>query len=215
MPSSKASRRTTRACRRSRCRRTKDDSRRAQARCAPLEGMPRKASERVDGRMKKLLIGAAVMLALQLRVRPAARRARAIGRRRCARSTPRRWTSPTASTWQKWIARPATTSTASAPSRAPRTSPGSGRLIFISTLKEYKSGARSSEAMTNAIKFLSDDALIKVSAYFASLDPAPVPGGSAGPAKPDAGGSRQGVPPRPAPVATAMPASARFPAFRV
>ena len=53
-------------------------------------------------------------------------------------------------------------------------------------LNEYKSGARSSEAMTNAIKFLSDDALIKVSAYFASLDPAPVPGGPAAPAKPDA-----------------------------
>ena len=45
------------------------------------------------------------------------------------------------------------------------------------TLKEYKSGVRSSEAMTSAIKFLSDDALIKVAAYFASLDPAPAPGG--------------------------------------
>ena len=44
---------------------------------------------------------------------------------------------------------------------------------------------RSSEAMTNAIKFLSDDALIKVAAYFASLDPAPPPSGPAGPAKPD------------------------------
>jgi cytochrome c553 len=53
------------------------------------------------------------------------------------------------------------------------------------TLKEYKSGARSSEAMTNAIKFLSDDALVKVSAYFASLDPAPLPSGPAAPAKPD------------------------------
>jgi len=53
------------------------------------------------------------------------------------------------------------------------------------TLKEYKSGVRRSEAMTNAIKFLSDDALIKVSAYFASLDPAPVATGAAGPAVPD------------------------------
>jgi cytochrome c553 len=53
------------------------------------------------------------------------------------------------------------------------------------TLKEYKSGVRKSEAMTSAIKFLSDDALIKVAAYFASLDPAPVPAGPAGPAKPD------------------------------
>ena len=53
------------------------------------------------------------------------------------------------------------------------------------TLKEYKSGVRSSEAMTSAIKFLSDDALMKVAAYFASLDPAPPPGGPAGPAVPD------------------------------
>ena len=53
------------------------------------------------------------------------------------------------------------------------------------TLKEYKSGVRSSEAMTNAIKFLSDDALMKVAAYFASLDPAPPPSGPAGPAVPD------------------------------
>ena len=61
------------------------------------------------------------------------------------------------------------------------------------TLKEYKSGVRSSEAMTSAIKFLSDDALIKVAAYFASLDPAPAPGGPAGPAKPDAVEAGQGV----------------------
>ena len=56
--------------------------------------------------------------------------------------------------------------------------------LYLS-LKEYKSGARSSEAMTSAIKFLSDEALIKVSAYFANLDPAPVPGGPAAPVKPD------------------------------
>jgi cytochrome c553 len=53
------------------------------------------------------------------------------------------------------------------------------------TLKEYKSGVRNSEAMTAAIKFLSDEALIKVSAYFASLDPAPLPAGPVAPAKPD------------------------------
>lgn len=53
------------------------------------------------------------------------------------------------------------------------------------TLKEYRSGARQNEVMSNAVKFLSDDALVKVSAYFASLDPAPVPAGPAGPAKPD------------------------------
>ena len=57
--------------------------------------------------------------------------------------------------------------------------------LYLS-LKEYKSGARSSEPMISAIKFLSDEALIKVSAYFASLDPAPVPGGPSAAAKPDA-----------------------------
>jgi cytochrome c553 len=55
-------------------------------------------------------------------------------------------------------------------------------------LKAYKSGARGAEAMTNAIKFLSDDALVKVAAYYASLDP-PQPGPSSGTkigaAKPD------------------------------
>ena len=38
-------------------------------------------------------------------------------------------------------------------------------------LKAYKSGARTDEAMTNAIKFLSDDALVKVAAYYANQDP--------------------------------------------
>ena len=61
------------------------------------------------------------------------------------------------------------------------------------TLKEYKSGVRSSEAMTAAIKFLSDDALIKVSAYFASLDPAPLPAGPAAPAKADPVEAGKGV----------------------
>jgi len=39
-------------------------------------------------------------------------------------------------------------------------------------LKAYKARARGAEAMTNAVKFLSDDALVKVAAYYASLDPA-------------------------------------------
>ena len=38
-------------------------------------------------------------------------------------------------------------------------------------LKAYQSGARSDEAMTKTVKFLSDDALVKVAAYYASLDP--------------------------------------------
>ena len=55
-------------------------------------------------------------------------------------------------------------------------------------LKAYKSGARGAEAMTNAVKFLSDDALVKVAAYYASLDPpqpAPSSGTKIGAAKPD------------------------------
>src|SRR5450759_159107 len=39
-------------------------------------------------------------------------------------------------------------------------------------LRAYQSGARSAEAMTNAVKFLTDDALVKVAAYYASLEPA-------------------------------------------
>jgi cytochrome c553 len=38
-------------------------------------------------------------------------------------------------------------------------------------LKAYQAGVRGDSAMNNSIRFLSDDALIKVAAYFASLDP--------------------------------------------
>jgi cytochrome c553 len=38
-------------------------------------------------------------------------------------------------------------------------------------LKAYQSGLRESGPMNDAVKFLSNDALIKVAAYFASLDP--------------------------------------------
>ena len=82
-------------------------------------------------------------------------------------------------------ARAATAPTASAPIRACPTLPVSGRLISIIELKAYQSGARGDSAMNNAVKFLSDDALIKVAAYFASLDPAPAPAAAAGPAKLD------------------------------
>ncbi len=54
-------------------------------------------------------------------------------------------------------------------------------------LRAYLSGARSDKAMDGTIKFLSDDALVKVAAYYASLDPAP-PGAASGAkivAKPD------------------------------
>jgi cytochrome c553 len=53
-------------------------------------------------------------------------------------------------------------------------------------LKAYQAGARNSSDMSNAVKFLSDDALVKVAAYFASLDPVPPPTTAPAPAKPDA-----------------------------
>jgi cytochrome c553 len=52
-------------------------------------------------------------------------------------------------------------------------------------LKAYQSGNRGDSVMNDAVKFLSDDALVKVAAYFAGLDPAPAPAAAAGPAKPD------------------------------
>lgn len=38
-------------------------------------------------------------------------------------------------------------------------------------LKAYRSGARGDSTMRNTVKFLNDDALLKVAAYFGSLDP--------------------------------------------
>ena len=54
-------------------------------------------------------------------------------------------------------------------------------------LRAYQSGARGDNAMGLAVKFLNDDALVKVAAYYASLDPAlpSVPAGAKPPAKPD------------------------------
>ena len=40
-------------------------------------------------------------------------------------------------------------------------------------LKAYQAGARSDAAMTSAVKFMSDDALVKAAAYYANLDPPP------------------------------------------
>lgn len=53
-------------------------------------------------------------------------------------------------------------------------------------LRVYQVGGRGNTPMNNAVKFLSDDALVKVAAYYANLDPAqPAPPGKSGPAKPD------------------------------
>ena len=46
-------------------------------------------------------------------------------------------------------------------------------------LRAYQSGARGEKAMDGAVKFLSEDALFKVAAYYASLDPAQ-PGATSG-----------------------------------
>jgi len=70
---------------------------------------------------------------------------------------------------------------------------GQRPAYLYSTLKEYRLGDRSNESMSTAVKFLSDDALVKVAAYFASLDPAPVPSGPAGPAKADPVQAGKGV----------------------
>ena len=54
-------------------------------------------------------------------------------------------------------------------------------------LRVYQGGGRGNTTMSNSVKFLSDDALVKVSAYYASLDPAqPAPASAkAAPARPD------------------------------
>jgi cytochrome c553 len=55
-------------------------------------------------------------------------------------------------------------------------------------LRIYQTGGRGDAAMGGAVKFLNDDALIKVAAYYASLEPAlpGVPGGAkSAPGKPD------------------------------
>jgi cytochrome c553 len=52
-------------------------------------------------------------------------------------------------------------------------------------LKAYQSGNRGDSTMANVVKFLSDDALVKVAAYFAGLDPAPAPATAIAPARPD------------------------------
>jgi cytochrome c553 len=54
-------------------------------------------------------------------------------------------------------------------------------------LKAYQAGARDDARMTTASRFLSEDALIKVAAYYASLDPpAPARTGKSSSGKPDA-----------------------------
>ena len=95
--------------------------------------------------------------------------------------------------WRKWIC--AGCHGRQRHQHQPRHSPpcrSAAGLSLSWTLKAYQSGARGDSAMNNAVKFLSDDALVKVAAYFASLDPAPPPpsAGRAGQAR--CGAGRQG-----------------------
>jgi cytochrome c553 len=52
-------------------------------------------------------------------------------------------------------------------------------------LRAYKEGRRPQSPMTGAVKFLSEEALVKVSAYYASLDPPPRAQAKAAPPRPD------------------------------
>ena len=64
---------------------------------------------------------------------------------------------------------------------------GQRPAYFYQELRRFQSDARGDAAMHGAVKFLNDDALVKVSAYYASLEPAaPVAaGGKPASAKPD------------------------------
>lgn len=49
---------------------------------------------------------------------------------------------------------------------------GGQRAVYLyNQLRAYREGTRAQTPMGGAVKFLSDDALVKVSAYFANLDP--------------------------------------------
>lgn len=50
---------------------------------------------------------------------------------------------------------------------------GQRPAYIYAELRGYQAGRRGTTQMHNVVKFLSDDALVKVAAYYASLDPAP------------------------------------------
>src|SRR5262249_52559024 len=61
-------------------------------------------------------------------------------------------------------------------------------------LRAYQGGRRADKSMESAVKFLADDALAKVAAYYASLDPAPAaPPAKGQAAKPDAVSAGKGA----------------------
>lgn len=64
---------------------------------------------------------------------------------------------------------------------------GQRPAYLYNKLRAYQTGSRQNPAMESAVKFLSEDALVKVAAYYSSLDPPQLPGSvtKAPPARPD------------------------------
>ena len=63
------------------------------------------------------------------------------------------------------------------------------RAVYLHLeMKVYQAGGRGHKVMTNTVKYMNDDAIMKVAAYYASLEPAEPSGGSAkaAPSKPSA-----------------------------
>ncbi len=56
---------------------------------------------------------------------------------------------------------------------------GQRPVYLYMELRAYQSGTRINAAMNTSVKFISDDALVKVAAYYASLDPPQPPAGPA------------------------------------
>ena len=81
-------------------------------------------------------------------------------------------------------------------------------------LKAYQAGARANVDMTEKVKFLSDDAIVKVAAFYASLDPAQPPQ-TTPPELDDPVAAGKAASRRPAPSATATMASAIRQAFPI
>ena len=69
---------------------------------------------------------------------------------------------------------------------------------LFTELLVYQSGARGDNAMSNAVKFLKDDALVKVAAYYSGLEPA----------QPTATGVAKAAPARPDPASAGKAAAA-------
>jgi len=66
---------------------------------------------------------------------------------------------------------------------------GQRAVYLLLEMKVYQAGGRGSKLMANTVKYMNDDAIMKVAAYYASLESAePTSGGSAkaAPAKPSA-----------------------------